>query len=129
MQEIEGQMLKIILKLEEGEVRDRNTKGRNVEGVKRRVARKECKWLRALFEDRGFMAPKNRCGTLPDGVCWKTGEQCSGGRRFIQRIQRRYEEWDREVEEVDSVDSKRMCINQFRPQLESVWEPVAGWRW
>ena len=40
-----GQMLKIILKVEEGEVPDRNAKGWKVEGEKRSVTRKECKRL------------------------------------------------------------------------------------
>ena len=38
-----GELLKIILKLEEGRVPDRKEKGWIVEGEKRRVTRKECK--------------------------------------------------------------------------------------
>ena len=49
-------MLKIILKVQEGEVQDREAKGWNVEGKKRRVARKECKKLR-IISGKGFMAP------------------------------------------------------------------------
>ena len=51
-----GNTLKIILKLEEGRVPDRNAKGWEVEGEKRRVTRQECKTLREEFEFGGFMA-------------------------------------------------------------------------
>ena len=49
-----GQLLKIILKLEEGEVPARNAIG--WEGQKRRATRKECKRLREECEVGGFMA-------------------------------------------------------------------------
>ena len=49
-------MLKIILKLEEGRVPDRNAKGWKVEEQQSRATGKECTRLREEFEVGGFMA-------------------------------------------------------------------------
>ena len=44
-----GCMLNINLQLEEGEARDRNARGWQVEGEKRRVTRKECKRVKGII--------------------------------------------------------------------------------
>ena len=54
----DGQMLKLILTLEEERVLAKNARGWKIEGQRRRVTRKQCKRLREEFEVGGFMAQK-----------------------------------------------------------------------
>ena len=66
-----------ILKLEGGEVPDRNAQGWKVQGEKRRGTRKECKMLRGQFEDEGFPWRRKGFGTSPKRGCWRTLVRCS----------------------------------------------------
>ena len=70
-----GKLLKIILKLEGGEVPGRNAKRWKAEGENRKVTRKERKRAREEFEIGGFMAQK-RLWNIAKNECWKRGELC-----------------------------------------------------
>ena len=85
----DGEMSNRILVLEEGKVLDRNARECTVEGEKKRVTRKECKWLTEEFEVGGFMAQKALWNIAKKGGCWMTGEHClkKRERRLCQIIQ------------------------------------------
>ena len=74
--------MKIILKLEKGEVPDRNAKGWKADGKSEESHGRSARGGMSNWKMEAFMGEK-RCGTAPKRESWKTGERCLG-RKAIQ---------------------------------------------
>ena len=102
-----------ILKLEEGEVPDREAEGSKIEGGKRIFTRKERNILGASFEDGGFMARKELWNIAKKQMLEDRGAVSKEEGNFVRERNARHEEhfpssWVREDEEgeVEEVEEK-----------------------